>query len=470
MSDRNIRRVVGGLSAFAVAAGLAVTAGVGIAGAAPGSVTWTDGSSKYTRTVSNTTPNEGDIITVSTKFERTGGVVEWLQAVKDLHPTCLTYVSGNTSNPEVKPDYVRVTGNWPVYPNISPRSQTFEFNYRVGADCARGVPLSTTMHYSGSLGSGTYTDKGPSITVNKNATTTALTEVTSAQVGLVTTLSATVTGAAQGDTVEFFDGGAKIGSGTLNANGTATYAWTPGTRGAHTLMAKFPGTTRANASQSGQQTIDVAQVDTVSSTTISAVAGAQVGRASTLEATVSPAGAGGTVVFKDGSEVLAQVPVDGAGKATYQWTPTSEGSRTLVAVFSGRDGVAGSTGTATVTVAAKPVGNIESATAIANVVGAKVGSPQSISAQVTPGNAGGTVTFKDGDTVVGAATVDGSGVATVSWTPAVEGQRVIRAEYSGAGNVNASSDALSVSVAPASTGGGDGGTGGGTGSLASLGG
>lgn len=480
MSDRNIRRVVGGLSAFAVAAGFAVTAGVGIAGAAPGSVTWTDGSSKYTRTVSNTTPNEGDIITVSTKFERTGIPVEYIYAVKDVHPTCLTYVEGS-AKVDGSPrglqskgaDFARIEGSsidWPVYPNINPKSHTFEFSYRVGADCARGTALSTTMHYSGSLGSGTYSNKGPSITVGKNVTSTILAEVTSAQVGQVTNLVATVTGGAQGDTVEFFDGGAKIGSGTLDANGTATYAWTPGTRGAHTLMAKFPGTARANASQSGQQTIDVAQVDTVSSTTISAVAGAQVGRASTLEATVSPAGAGGTVVFKDGSEVLAQVPVDGAGKATYQWTPTSEGSRTLVAVFSGRDGVAGSTGTATVTVAAKPVGNIESATAIANVVGAKVGSPQSISAQVTPGNAGGTVTFKDGDTVVGAATVDGSGVATVSWTPAVEGQRVIRAEYSGAGNVNASSDALSVSVAPASTGGGDGGTGGGTGSLASLGG
>ncbi|NKS74386.1 hypothetical protein GS531_20620 [Rhodococcus hoagii] len=47
------------------------------------------------------------------------------------------------------------------------------------------------------------------------------------------------------------------------------------------------------------------------------------------------------------------------------------------------------------------------------------------------------MTFKDGDTVVGAATVDASGVATASWTPAIEGQRVIRAEYSGAGNVNA---------------------------------
>ncbi|NKW70396.1 hypothetical protein GS943_18905 [Rhodococcus hoagii] len=47
--------------------------------------------------MSNTTPNEGDIVTVSTKFERTEIPVEWIQAVKDLHPPCLTYVSGNRS-------------------------------------------------------------------------------------------------------------------------------------------------------------------------------------------------------------------------------------------------------------------------------------------------------------------------------------------------------------------------------------
>ncbi|PTR22494.1 Ig-like domain-containing protein [Rhodococcus sp. OK519] len=464
MSDRNIRRFVGGLSAFAVAAGFAVTAGVGVAGAAPGSVTWNDGSSKYTRTVSNTTPSEGDIVTVSTKFERTGGVVEWIQAVKDLHPSCLTYVSGNTGGPEVASDYVRVTGNWPVYPNISPKSQTFEFNYRVGADCARGVPLSTTMHYGGSLGSGTYSNKGPSITVSKNTTSTNLAQIASAQVGQATNLVATVTGGAQGDAVEFFDGNTKVGTGNLDANGTATYAWTPSTRGSHTVMAKFPGTVRANASQSGQQTIDVAQVDAGSNTAIGAVTGAQVGRASTLEATVSPAGAGGTVLFKDGAEVLAQVAVNGAGKAAYQWTPTTAGSHTIAAVFSGRDGVVGSTGTATVNVAAKPIDNSESATAIANIVGAKVGVAQNISAQVTPGNAGGTVTFKDGDTVIGTANLDGNGVASLSWTPAVEGQRVIRAEYSGAGTVNASNDDLSVSVAPA-TNGGDGGEGGSAGSL-----
>lgn len=479
MSDRSIRRIVGGISAIAVAAGFAVAAGAGVAGAAAGSVTWDDGNSRFTRTVSNTTPSEGDIITVSTKFERTGIPVEYIYAVKDVHPSCLTFVEGSAKvdgtsrGLESKGvDFARVEGSvieWPVYPNVPPKSRTFEFSYRVGADCARDVALSTTMHYSGSLGSGTYSNKGPSITVAKNGTTTDLAQIVSAQVGLATNLVATVAGGAQGDAVEFFDGGEKIGTGTLNADGTASYAWTPTTRGSHTLMAKFPGTARANASESGQQTVDVAQVDAVSSTAIAAVTGAQVGKASTLEATVTPAGAGGAVVFKDGTEVLAQVAVNGAGKATYQWTPTSAGSHSIAAVFSGRDGVAGSTGTTTVDVAARPVDNTESATAIAAVNGAQVGVAQTISAQVSPGNAGGTVTFKDGDTVIGTATLDGSGVASLSWTPTVEGQRVIRAEYSGAGSVNASTDSLSVSVAPAANGGGDGDTGG-SGSLGSLGG
>ncbi|WP_430335110.1 Ig-like domain-containing protein [Rhodococcus sp. ACT016] len=468
MSDKNTRRVLAGLSAFAVAAGFAVTAGVGAASAAPGSLTWDDGNSRFTRTVSNTTPNEGDIVTVSTKFERTGGVVEWLQAVKDLHPTCFTYVSGNTSNPDVKPDYVRVAGNWPVYPNISPKSQTFEFSYRVGADCERGVPLMTTMHYSGSLGDGTYQNKGPTITVSKNTTTTSLAQVAGAQVGQPTTLAATVTGGAQGDTVEFFDGGSKIGAGTLNANGTAIYAWTPGSRGAHELMARFAGTAKANGSESSKQNIEVLSSDIVSTTVIAPVTNAQVGQSTTLKATVSPtAAAGGTVKFKDGGQLLAEVTVNASGEATYAWTPTTDGNHSITADYSGRAGVAASTASATVNVAAKPVQNTDSTTAL-TVGSAQVSVAQTISAQVT-GSAGGTVTFKDGNTVIGTATVDSNGRASISWTPAVQGQRVIRAEYSGSGTVNASADQISVAVAAAPSGGdGDGGDGG-TSSAGSLG-
>ncbi|NKW70398.1 hypothetical protein GS943_18915 [Rhodococcus hoagii] len=121
-------------------------------------------------------------------------------------------------------------------------------------------------------------------------------------------------------------------------------------------------------------------------------------------------------------------------------TPTSEGSCTLVArlLRSRRRGRVDRHRDRHV--AAKPVGNIESATAIANVVGAKVGSPQSISAQVTPGNAGGTGKFK---TVTRRRTATVAAVArhgqldSCGRGAAGDPRRVL-----GAGNVIASSDAL----------------------------
>lgn len=471
MSDKNIRRVVGGLSAFAVAAGFAVTMGVGAASAAPGTVQWNDGNSKFSRTVSNTTPNEGEIITISTTFERKAWTsVEWIQAVKDLHPTCLTYVSGSPAAGEVKPDYAKVTGAWDVYPNIQPKSRTFNFQYKVGADCARGTTLPTGMHYSGSLGQGQYTDKGPSITVSKNITSTTLATVGGAQVGVASELSATVTGGAQGDPVDFYDGATKIGSGSLDAAGKATVSWNPSVKGSHTLQAKFADTARAKASESATQTISVEQQNVTSTTVLTPVNGAQVGLASTLEATVSPAAGGGAVEFKDGDNVLATVPVNGSGKAVYPWAPTTAGSHGITATFSGRDGVNGSAATATVVVADKPISNIDSTTTIADVAGAQVGKVQTVNARVT-GATTGTVTFKVGDTVIGTATVDGNGNASISWTPAAAGQFIVTAQYSGAGNVNASDDSVSVIVAASGTGGGDNGggdNGGGIGSLGSL--
>ncbi len=41
------------------------------------------------------------------------------------------YVGGARATPEIAADYARVTGSWPVYPNIDPKSQTFDFQYRV---------------------------------------------------------------------------------------------------------------------------------------------------------------------------------------------------------------------------------------------------------------------------------------------------------------------------------------------------
>jgi len=434
--------LVGGVSAVAVAAGFVVTMGVGPAGAASGSVTWNDGNSKFTRTVSNSTPSVGETVKVSTKFERTGGVVEWLQAVKDLHPTCLTYVSGNTGGPEVAPDYVRVTGNWPVYPNISPQSQTFEFNYLVTANCARETPLMTTMHYSGSLGSGTYADKGPTITVAKDATTTSLATVPSpVLVGQSVTLSATVTGGAQGDAVDFYDGATKIGSGQLNASGVATSAWTP-SAGAHSLQAKYLGTAKASASQSAAQSVSVS-VST--SMTVSAPATAVAGTAVTLSATVTPSNASGTVQFKDNGTAIGSPVAVAGGAASLQHTFTAGGSHSITADFIAGSGLVNSSASAqTVNVSVPDVATTTTVTAPGT---AQTGAQVTLSADVTPNPGGGTVQFKDNGADIGSPVALSNGGAQLPHTFSAAGQHSITAEFSGVpGFTGSASTAQTVAV------------------------
>jgi len=472
MSVRGVRRVVGGMSVFAVAAGFAVVAGVGVAGAAPVTAEFNSDGYKVTRTISNGTPSEGDVITSKTVFKRTAAVHN-LYAVRDFHPACMTYVDGSaTVNGsafrvnEVAADSVRLSAGATEWPMWGGDVKTFEFQYRVGADCARGTDLSTTVHFDGTVFvDDTTNGRGPSINVQKNVSTTAVSPVSGAQVGQPVTLSATVTGGADGDSVEFFDAGSKIGAGTL-ANGVATLAWTPTTRGDHSITAKFADTARAVGSASAALIVNVSQADAQSGTTLAPISGAQVGKSTTLKATVSASGTGGTVTFKVGGTVLASVPVAGNGEATYAWVPTVAGAQTVEAVFSGRSGVTGSSTTANVTVAEQPAGTTSSTTDL-NVGAGQVGVAQTISAQVSPANAGGTVTFKDGESVIGTATVDSAGKASLSWKPATQGQRVVAAEYSGAGTVTASSDQVSVQIAAPVDGGEPGN--GGTGSLGSLG-
>jgi len=384
----------------------------------------------------------------------------------------MTYVDGSaTVNGsafrvnEVATDSVRLSAGATEWPMWGGDVKTFEFQYRVGADCARGSDLSTTVHFDGTVFvDDTTNGRGPSINVQKNVSTTAVSPVSGAQVGQPVTLSATVTGGADGDSVEFFDAGSKIGAGAL-ANGVATLAWTPTTRGDHSITAKFADTARAVGSASAALIVNVSQADAQSSTTLAPISGAQVGKSTNLKATVSASGTGGTVTFKVGGTVLASVPVAGNGEATYAWVPTVAGAQTVEAVFAGRSGVTGSSTTANVTVAEQPAGTTSSTTDL-SVVAGQVGVAQTISAQISPANAGGTVTFKDGETVIGTATVDSSGKASLSWKPATQGQRVVAAEYSGAGTVTASSDQVSVQIAAPVDGEEPGN---GTGSLGSLG-
>ncbi|MCZ4556774.1 Ig-like domain-containing protein, partial [Rhodococcus maanshanensis] len=409
MTSREITRAVAAGAAATVAMSAFALLGAGVASAAPGSITWNSGSSRYIRDISNTTPAVGDTITVKTRFERTSWVDEFIYNVKDRHHSCLTYVPGSAKmsggsdypveNPEVNADEAYVRASWGSTDWVV-RSRpgfwdapTFSVSYKVGANCPRGTALTTGMDYGGSLGSGSFGTQGPSITIGKSSSTTTLAAVTGAQAGKASTLTATVTGGAAGDTIEFRDAATPIGTATLDGAGTATLAWTPTTAGAHNLTARFPDTAFATASESSPITVQVAEASVPSTIALAPVTNAQVGKASTITATVTPAAAGGTVELRDGDTSLATLPVGNDGTIHHEWTPAAGGAHNLTATFSGRDGVTGSTTTAQVTVAEAPV---PSTIAIAPITNAQVGKASTLTATVTPAAAGGTVELRDG--------------------------------------------------------------------------
>ncbi|MFE3291344.1 hypothetical protein [Rhodococcus sp. NPDC059234] len=181
MTPRTTRRGVAVGAATTVALGVLSLLGSGIAGAAPATVTWDDYYSHFTRTVSNSTPDAGEIITITTKFERTNSTEEHLYNIKDRHAACLTYVPGSAKmnntplapqvddgtipgrDPLVSVDFA--PNDW-IVRNQPGSSPVFSVSYKVGTGCSRGNNLTTGMDYNGSLGSGAYYTKGPSVSVS----------------------------------------------------------------------------------------------------------------------------------------------------------------------------------------------------------------------------------------------------------------------------------------------------------------
>ncbi|MGW6379594.1 Ig-like domain repeat protein [Rhodococcus sp. NPDC055112] len=106
-------------------------------------------------------------------------------------------------------------------------------------------------------------------------------------------------------------------------------------------------------------------VNVASTITIEPITGATVEKEITLKAKVTPAAAGGTVVFENSTGAWNPVPVGADGTATTTWRTSEAGKQTLKATFSGRNGVTGSTTTREVTI--KPAGDNGSSTGIDSV-------------------------------------------------------------------------------------------------------
>ncbi|MFL0580153.1 Ig-like domain-containing protein [Dietzia sp. 179-F 9C3 NHS] len=287
---------------------------------------------------------------------------------------------------------------------------------------------------------------GPTITVNRATVSEFFLAAPGAlEVNTPTTLRVN-TNAPNGSDVTF-----KVDGQTLPAkvaDGKATVTWTPSTAGSKTVTAEL-AQTATHLGKSTQRTVSVAEQVVDSTVVIDAPDTAQVGVRSELTATVTPAGAGGTVTFKEEGKIIASADVPASGKVTIDWVPEVEGDRSIDAEFSGRAGVNGSAAIgAKVNVTPKPAEMQQSTTSLAQVGMVDLGDTVTLQATVDPA-VGGTVKFYDGNTLLDEVPVGENGVATLAWEPTTEGERTIRAVFSGTETVISSQAATQAIVTSA---------------------
>lgn len=185
----------------------------------------------------------------------------------------------------------------------------------------------------------------------------------------------------------------------------------------------------------------------------------QPGQQVTFTATVTgvPGGSGtptGMVTFQDGNTVLAQVPLNGGGIASFTTASLALGSHAVMALYASDTKFAASSGSAT-----QSVQNLNATATTATSSPNPSVTGQSVTfTSTTISGAGvpaGTVAFTEGATVWASnVAVDGSGHASFSTTALTAGSHAITATFTGApGWANSSGNAAPqiVNVAGATT-------------------
>ena len=261
-----------------------------------------------------------------------------------------------------------------------------------------------------------------------------------------------------GGTVTASYGATVIGTGSLNSNGTITFLTSTLPAGTIPIIITYAGNPNFLAS-STTLVQTVAQASTTT-TLISSLNPSRVGQSVTFTATVtSPFGAPailptGTVTFFDGSTAIGAQVLNGGGVATLTTSSLTLGNHNIVALYNGDDDFSTSTSTMLVQ-------NVTSATTsillTSSVNPSVLGQSTILTANITvtagSGSPTGTVTFKDGVTVIGIDAVSG-GVATLNVSNLTVGSHNLTAVYSGDSNFGTSTSPAitqTVNAAPTAT-------------------
>ncbi|HEY7315175.1 MAG TPA: Ig-like domain-containing protein [Gemmataceae bacterium] len=255
--------------------------------------------------------------------------------------------------------------------------------------------------------------------------------------------------------VTFLADGALLGTTTLDANGNAAITTSNLSLGSHTITAVYSGDdTYGSNSAFLNQTIS--QGGTFTSLSASPNP-AQPGQAVTFTASVFPEGSSGmpsgSVTFLDGTTVLGTGTLSQVGsqmQATFITSTLSSGSHAITAVYGGDSTFMASSASITETIG-QASGAGSSVSLSASTTPALLNQSVTLTATVMGmgGTPTGSVTFFDGTTVLGTASlsvVNGQAKATLTTSTLGLGSNDIVAVYSGDGTFAGSATSMMLPV------------------------
>lgn len=376
-----------------------------------------------------------------------------------VSPASLTF--GNQAVGTTSPTQaVTITNNQTKALSITSIAASTEFSetnncpasLAAAANCTVKVAFAPTQtgQQSGTL---TITDNvtgSPQVVTLSGSTASAATQtsVTSslnpAFVGQAVTFTATVTSSSGTPTgkVAFHDGPNALGTETLNSAGVATFETSTLTAGQHNITVRFQGNGTFATSAGGlSETIKVQSAVTMTSATPSP---ATYGEALSLAANVATSSGSavptGKVSFAFGKMALGSASLNASGNATLALSATkmTSGSDSVTASYVG-DAIytAGVSSPLAVTVTPAP----STSTVASSLNPSSFGQSVTFTANVTSSTGlipSGKVQFKDGKTVLGAVTLNASGVATFSTPTLATGSHSITAVFVGSLNFTGS--------------------------------
>ena len=285
--------------------------------------------------------------------------------------------------------------------------------------------------------------------VKWDATLTLFSSQNPSKVGNGITLKTAVTssGSRPTGTVVFSEGGTTLATVAVASDGTAGYVLSTLSAGTHSISAAYSGdTTTLSGSPAG---LSQAVAKWASSTTVSSSSASEtIGVPITFSVTVTPTSPvipTGTVVLKDGAAVLSTLSLDGAGSATYTTSSLTVGLHTITATFSAdaTNAVSGSTNYQ------QTIQQVATTTTLVSSANpSNGGAILHLFAKVIPdmtneinGLLTGTVTFREGSTVLGSGTLAADGTYSLDIGSLPVATHSIVAAYNGATNYSASSSA-----------------------------